>query len=323
MSSASQVIQTANGGVTLPALIAGAGKKAAWRFLEFFTVNIRNKNTRAAYGQAAGAFLHWCEDRSITCIEDVQPMHVAGYIEQLQAVRSAPTVKQHLACIRMLFDWLVTGQVVPSNPAHAVRGPRHSVRKGSTTVMSSEDTSAFLKSIDTSHVVGLRDRALIAVMVYSFARVSAVVGLKVEDYFPPKKRWWLRLHEKGGKVNEIGCHHKLEAALDAYIAAAGIANDKKGPLFRAAVGRTGKLSVRPMSRVDAWYMVRRRAADAGIEAAIGNHSFRAIGMTDYMENGGDITVAQRMAGHANIRTTQMYDRRGDEVSFSEIERVGI
>jgi integrase/recombinase XerD len=129
----------------------------------------------------------------------VQPVHVAGYIEQLQGSRSAPTVKQHLACIRMLFDWLVTGQVVPSNPAHAVRGPRHSVRKGSTTVMSSEDTSAFLKTIDTSHVVGLRDRALIAVMVFAFALVSAVVGLKVEDYFPLKKRWWLRLHEKAAR----------------------------------------------------------------------------------------------------------------------------
>ncbi len=113
-------------------------------------------------------------------------MHVAGYIEQLQGMRSAPTIQQHLACIRMLFDWLVTGQVVPSNPAHAVRGPHHSVRKGSTTVTSSEETSAFLKSIDTLHVVGLRDRALIAVMVYSFARVPAVVGLKVEDYFPLK-----------------------------------------------------------------------------------------------------------------------------------------
>jgi integrase/recombinase XerD len=253
----------------------------------------------------------------------VQPVHVAAYIEQLQAMRKAPTIRQHLACIRMLFDWLVTGQVMGSNPAHAVRGPRHSVMKGSTTVMSSEDTSAFLKTIDTSHVVGLRDRALIAVMVFAFARVSAVVGLKVEDYFPLKKRWWLRLHEKGGKVNEMGCHHKLEEYLDAYIAAAAIANDTKDPLFRSAIGRTGRLSDRPMSRVDAWYMVQRRSKDAGLETAIGNHSFRAIGITDYMENGGDITIAQRMAGHANIKTTQVYDRRDDEVSFSEIERVGI
>src|ERR1700742_3856836 len=155
-------------GPQLPALISHAGERATWRFLEFFTVNIRNKNTRAAYGQAAGAFLRWCEDRGITRIEDVQPVHAAGYIEELGKLRSAPTVKQHLACIRMLFDWLVTGQVIATNPAHAVRGPRHSVIKGSTTVMSSQEATEFLKSIDTSHLVGLRDRALIGVMVYAF-----------------------------------------------------------------------------------------------------------------------------------------------------------
>src|SRR5580704_7420977 len=144
MAESNIIVQS---GPQLPALITGAGERAAWRFLEFFTVNIRNKNTRAAYGQAAGAFLRWCEGRGITRIEDVQPVHVAGYIEELGTVRKAPTVKQHLACIRMLFDWLVTGQVVPVNPAHAVRGPRHSVRKGSTTALSSEDTRAFLKFI--------------------------------------------------------------------------------------------------------------------------------------------------------------------------------
>lgn len=308
---------------SLSTLVTNAGERASWRFLEFFTVNIRNRNTRSAYKQAAGSFLRWCEDRGIRRIEDVQPVHVAGYIEELGQTRKAPTVKQHLACIRMLFDWLVTGQIIPSNPSHAVRGPRHSVIKGATTVMSSQEASAFLISIDTSHLVGLRDRACIAVMVYAFARVSAVVGLRVEDYFPLKKRWWLRLHEKGGKVNEMGCHHKLELYLDEYVAAAGIAADKKSPLFRTAVGRTGKLSDRPMSRVDAWYMVRRRAKDAELETAIGNHSFRAIGITDYLENGGDINIAKRMAGHSNIKTTELYDRRGDEVSFSEIERVGI
>lgn len=307
----------------LPALINRAGERSAWRFIEFFTVNIRNRNTRAAYGQAAGAFLRWCEGRGITRIEDIQPVHVARYIEQLQAIRKAPTVKQHLACIRMLFDWLVTGQIIASNPAHAVRGPRHSIMKGSTTVMSSQEATAFLNSINVSHVVGLRDRAFIAVMIYSFARVSAVVDLKIEDYFPLKKRYWLRLQEKGGKVNEMGCHHKLEQFLDEYITAAGIAEDKKSPLFRAAMGRTGKLSDRPMSRIDAWYMVRRRAKDAGLETAIGNHSFRAIGITDYLENGGDINIAKRMAGHSNIKTTELYDRREDEISFSEIERVGI
>jgi integrase/recombinase XerD len=125
-------------------------------------------------------------------LQDVRPVHVAAYIEQLQAERSAATVKQHLAGIRMLFDWLVTGQIMPSNPAHAVRGPRHSVSKGATPVLSSEEATALLTGMDISTVVGLRDRALIAVMTYTFARVGAVVGLAVEDYFSQKKRWWLR-----------------------------------------------------------------------------------------------------------------------------------
>jgi len=308
---------------TIPVLIAEAGKPAARRFLEFFTVNIRNRNTRAAYARAAGEFLRWCEGQGIGELGRVQPMHVAAYIEQLQGRRSAPTVKQHLACIRMLFDWLVTGQVMPSNPAHSVRGPRHSVSKGSTPVLSSEEATALLTGMDVSTVVGLRDRAIIAVMTYTFARVGAVVALAVEDYYPQKKRWWLRLREKNGKVNEMPCHHKLEEYLDAYIKAAGIADVRKGPLCRSAIGKTGALTGKPMLRGDVWRMVRRRAADAGIETAIGCHTFRATGITDYLTNGGRIEVAQRMAGHSNAKTTGLYDRRNDDISVGEVERIGI
>ncbi|MGH9611139.1 MAG: tyrosine-type recombinase/integrase [Bryobacteraceae bacterium] len=307
----------------LPALIAGAGEPAARRFLEFFTVHIRNPNTRAAYGRAAGAFLRWCEARGFNELRQVQPIHVAAYVEELGRTLAAPSIKQHLACLRMLFDWLVTGQVLPANPAHAVRGPRHSVMKGTTAVISSEEARELLASLDLSHVVGLRDRALIATMAYSFARVGAVVNLKVEDYYPQKKRWWLRLREKNGKVNEMPCHHKLEAYLDAYIAAAGIANDRKGPLFRSAIRKTKQLSNRPLSRTDVWYMIRRRAADADLETAIGCHTFRATGITDYLTNGGRIEVAQRMAGHANAKTTGLYDRRHDEISVGEVEKIGI
>lgn len=311
------------GGPALPALIAGAGEQASWRFVEFFTVNIRNPNTRAAYGRAAGAFLRWCEGRGIDALGHVQPVHVAAYIEQLQGKLSAPTVKQHLACIRMLFDWLVTGQVMPTNPAHSVRGPRHSVSKGATPVLSSEEASALLGNMDIPTVVGLRDRAIIAVMTYTFARVGAVVALNVEDYFPQKKRWWLRLREKNGKVNEMPCHHKLEEYLDAYIETAGPRNYRKGPLFRSAIAKTGQLSARPMLRGDVWRMVRRRASDAGIETPIGCHTFRATGITDYLTNGGRIEVAQRMAGHSNAKTTGLYDRRNDDVSVGEVERIGI
>ena len=321
MTNTALIVQSS--GPELPALIGRAGKPASLRFLDFFTVNIRNKNTRKAYARAAAAFLHWCEAKGIDRLQDVQPVHVAGYIEQLGREMSPPSVKQHLACIRMLFDWLVTGQVIPLNPAHAVRGPRHSVSKGSTPVLSSEEATALLKDMDVSTVVGLRDRALIAVMTYTFARVGAVVALNVEDYYPQKKRWWLRLREKNGKVNEMPCHHKLEAYLDEYIKAAGIADDHKEPLFRAAIRRTKKLSDHAMSRTDVWYMVRRRAIDAEIETSIGCHTFRATGITDYLTNGGKLEIAQRMAGHSNAKTTGLYDRRNDDISVSEVERVGI
>ena len=307
----------------LPSLIATAGTDASLRFIEYFTVNIRNKNTRAAYGRAAADFLGWCEGQGIDTLGRVQPVHVAAYIELLQGKRSAATVKQHLACIRMLFDWLVIGQVMPTNPAHSVRGPRHSVTKGVTPVLSSEEATALLTGMDVSTVVGLRDRAIIAVMTYTFARVGAVVALTVEDYFSQKKRWWLRLHEKNGKLNEMPCHHKLEQYLDAYIKAAGIAHDRKGPLFRSALGKTVRLSARPMLRGDVWSMVRRRASGAGIETAIGCHTFRATGITDYLTNGGRIEVAQRMAGHSNAKTTGLYDRRNDDISVGEVERIGI
>ncbi len=307
----------------VPALIDRAGEPALRRFVDFFTVNVRNKNTRQAYARAAGQFLSWCEGKGIGELALIQPIHVAAYIEQLGRAVSPPTVKQHLACIRMLFDWLITGQVVGLNPAHSVRGPRHSVSKGVTPVLSSEEATTLLQDMDVSTVVGLRDRALIAVMTYTFARVSAVVSLNVEDYYAQKKRWWLRLHEKNGKVNEMPCHHKLENYLDAYIEAAGISEDRKGPLFRAAIGKTKQLSKRPMSRTDVWYMIRRRAADAEIETAIGCHTFRATGITDYLTNGGRIEVAQRMAGHSNAKTTGLYDRRNDDISVGEVERIGI
>jgi site-specific recombinase XerC len=104
-------------GSGLPALVARADKRACTRFLEFFTVNIRNPNTRAAYHRAAVEFLHWCETNGIGGLDEVQPVQVAAYIEHLGRRMAAPSVKQHLACIRMLFDWLVTGQIVPTNRA--------------------------------------------------------------------------------------------------------------------------------------------------------------------------------------------------------------
>ena len=304
-------------------MIADAGDHAARRFLEFFAATIRNKNTRLAYYRAVCHFFAWVEQHRIGELADIEPIHVAVYIEALQATNAKPTVKQHLAAIRMLFDWLVVGQILATNPAHAVRGPKHVVKRGKTPVLTEEEARSLFDSIDTSTLVGLRDRALIGVMTYAFARISAVVGMRVEDYYPEGKRWWVRLHEKGGKRHEMPAHHKLEQYLDEYLAAAGIREDGKTPLFRSAVGRTGVLTATPMDRVDAYRMIRRRTGDAGFKKRIGCHAFRATGITAYLEAGGALENAQAMAAHESPRTTKLYDRTGDEITLDEVERITI
>jgi site-specific recombinase XerD len=308
----------------VPGLITRAGENAGRRFLEFFAATIRNKNTRAAYYRAVGRFFTWCEQEAhIGYLGDIEPLHVSAYIEQLQKVYEKPSVKQHLAAIRMCFDWLVTGQIVATNPAHAVRGPKHVVKRGKTPVLTAEQARQLLESIPTDTLIGLRDRALIGVMVYAFARIGAVVTMRVEDYYPEGKRWWLRLHEKGGKRHEMPCHHKLEAFLDAYLDAAGLREDKRGPLFRPALRTTGKLSEKRLNRVDAWRVVQKRALTAGVAFPIGCHTFRATGITAYLEAGGSLENAQAMAAHESPRTTKLYDRTGDEITLDEVERIAI
>jgi site-specific recombinase XerD len=192
--------------VVVPGIIADAGARATRRFLEFFAATIRNRNTRAAYMTAVTRSFAWCEHHQIGQLADIEPLHVAAYIEVLGERFEKPTVKQHLAAIRMLFDWLVTGQVVATNPAHAVLGPKRVVKTGKTTVLDADQARTLLDSINVSTLVGLRDRALIALMAYSFARISAAVAMDVEDYHPKGKRWWVRLHEKGGKRHELPAH---------------------------------------------------------------------------------------------------------------------
>lgn len=308
------------GPVSVPGVVADAGDHAARRFVEFFAANVRNPNTRAAYGRAAGRFLHWCETNRLS-LRDLEPVAVSTYVEQLMRTHSPPTVKQHLAAVRVLFDWLVVGQVVPTNPAASVRGPKHVVKKGKTMVLSAAQARALLDSIDTSTAIGLRDRALIATMVYSFARVSAVVGMDVQDYWQNGKRWWLRLHEKGGKHHEVPAHHNAEAYLDAYLAADP--PPPKSPLFRTVAGRTGVLTGRRMSRKDALQMIKRRARAAGLPARTCCHTFRATGITAYLLNAGTLEKAQMIAAHESPRTTKLYDRTSDDITLDEIERIVI
>ena len=308
----------------VPALVAAAGDQARIRFLEFFAANIRNPHTRRAYSRAVGGVSGVVRGRrravdrarcAIACRHLDRGADAAGL--------AAPSVKQRLAALRHLFDWLVIGQVVPTNPAASVRGPQHIVKGGKTPVLDPAEARALLDSIDITTPAGLRDRALIALMVYSFARVGAALGMKVEDVFVQNRRLWVRLREKGGKAHAMPCHHNLEEYLTAYLDGCGLRDDPKGPLFRTIPNRGGQLTRTPLPQANAYRMIRRRAAAAGIDTKVGNHTFRATGITAYLKNGGTLEKAAAMANHASTRTTQLYDRRRDEMSLDEVERISI
>jgi integrase/recombinase XerD len=300
----------------VPAIVARAGDETVTRFLEFFGASIRNRNTRAAYLTAASKFFTWCEAHGLANLNDIRRLHVAAYIEGLTRSMAAPSVKQHLAGLRMLFSSL---GVPRDNPAIGVRGPKHSVRTGRTPVLSAEQARTLLESIDTSSLSGLRDRAFIGLMIYTFARVSAIVQMQVEDYYLSGSRRWCRLHEKGGREHAVPAHHRAEEYVDEYMRAAGLFA-ARGPLFRT-IGRSGELTDQPMTRFTAWEMMKRRSRAAGLPAETTNHTCRATGITVYLQNGGSIENARLIAAHASIKTTQTYDRRSEAITLDEISRI--
>lgn len=297
------------------------------RTAEFFAAEIRNPNTRTAYLRAARRFADWAEVQGLE-LARLRPLHVAAYAEDLLRVYTAPSVKQHLAALRMLFDYLVRGGVLEINPAASVRGPKYVIKKGKTPVLSAEEARHLLTSLPLVQqdgkplLIGLRDRALMSVMAYTFARVSAVIQMRVEDYFQQGKRWWFRLHEKGGKYHEVPAHHKAEEFVDAWLRESGLQEHSKLPLF-PSFDRNGCISDKYLYRQDVLRMVKKRAVAAGLPSSTRCHTFRATGITAYLENGGTIEKAQAIAAHESPRTTKLYDRTSDTLTLDEIERITI
>ncbi len=317
----------AAGDVLLPKIIVRAGERASKRLIEFFTAEIVNENTQRAYGRAAWQFFGWTEDQDLA-LEDIEPVHVAAWLKGLKRQRgnaekdlATLSVKQRLAAVRALLDYLVTGGILQFNPSSSVRGPKFKARRGKTPVLDGAEAGKLIRSIPIDTDAGLRDRALIGLMTYTFARVGAATGMKVSDVFVERKRLWIRLHEKGGKQHEMPCHHDLEEYHHGYIEAFGLADDPDGPLFRSINRKTNKLSRRALQQNEAWDMVNRRARAAGISTKICNHTFRGTGITAYLENNGVLERAQAMAAHASTRTTQLYDRRPDRTTLDDVERI--
>lgn len=316
---------------SLPPALAKGSPDLLRGVLEFFAAEIRNPNTRRAYINAIEDFFSYASslpggDR----LDTITPIHIASWLEHMGRVGlSVPTQKQRLAAVKRIFQSLTAQQIIRINPAPAVRGPKFSARTGKTPVLTPDETRQLLASIDCSSLIGLRDRAVIATMVYTFARIGAITQIRVEDVFVQNRRLWIRLKEKGGKSHAMPCHHNLEAYLTEYTEAAGLSLQPKAYLFqtllrefRSAQG-SGTPSGKPLIQQIAWSMLQRRARQAGLDTAICNHTFRATGITAYLQNGGTIERAAHMANHASTRTTQLYDRRPDDITLDEIEKIAI
>lgn len=319
-SVGSSALATFQPDAALP-LIWNAPQSAQNAVLEFFAATIRNPNTRLAYYRATQNFLSWAEATGIKSLQNIEPIHVAMWVETSMREFSTATVKQQLAGIKMLFDWLVIRQVIPTNPAHSVRSPRQTIGKGKTPVLDPSEARQLLRSIDASTPVGLRDRALIGTMLYTFGRIGAVLQMRVEDVYSQHRRLWVRLHEKGGKLHDMPCHHELEEWLSVYIETCGLSGDPNGWLFPSWDRSARSLGHNRLAHTNAYMMVKRRACTAGIATRINNHTFRATGITAYLLNNGTLEKAAKMANHASTRTTQLYDRRNDQVVVGEVERI--
>lgn len=304
-----------------PSLISGAGNAARFAWDEFVYGTVRNEHTRIAYRRATSRFLAWCDGLGLL-LHQITPAHVGRYLDGLPD--SVASKKVYLAALRHLFDRLVNRHVVILNPAATVRGERYQVIEGKTPEISAPQARELLADIDTSHIVGLRDRAIIAMLIYTAARIGAVAKLRRKDFYDAGDQFCLRFVDKGGKSREIPVRHNLQGFLQAYLDRAELSDTPPdSPFFRTVIGRTKKLTGQGMTAGDLGRMVKRRMRDAGLPSRLSPHSFRVTTITDLLEQGVPLEDVQNLAGHADPRTTRLYDRRQRRVTRNIVERISI
>jgi site-specific recombinase XerD len=305
----------------LPELIERAGGAARFAWEEFFYAEHHNRHTQRAYERAVRRFLAWAEGQGVE-LAAITPGMVGQYFVGLG---SSPAKRnQHLAALRGFFDRLVNRHVVILNPAASVKGVKEQVIEGKTPEITVEQARTLLRSVDTGHVVGLRDRAILATLAYTACRAGAVAKLRLGDFQDDGSQYVLRFQEKGGKSREIPVRHDLEGFILAYVDAAGLAGEPKDtPLFRASNGRSRKLAARPLGTERICELVKRRLKDAGLPSRLSPHSFRVTAITSLLEQGVPMEDVQYLAGHSEPRTTTLYDRRKKRVTRNIVERIPI
>ncbi len=306
---------------TPPEFVYRNGKKMVSAYKEFFALNI-NANTNDAYANGLRLFFEHCEKIGITDVLDIEPAHVQDFnVSMLGNNYGAASLRQYLSAVRMFLDSCVVRGVLSVNPAKAVKLPRSSSGTGKTPVIVSNQVRQILDAIPRTREIDLRDRALIGLMVYSFFRISAALSLKVRDYELRGTQRWLIGEEKGSKRHEMPVHPDLENMMDEYLFETKLMKQSNALIFQSCTGRNGKLNGNPFDRNSSWRMVRKRALSAGVDRDIGNHSFRATGITTYLNNGGTLEDARIMANHSNSTTTKLYDRTKDVAKLTEIQRL--
>ncbi|MDX1928301.1 MAG: tyrosine-type recombinase/integrase [Pirellulaceae bacterium] len=306
----------------VPMLVQAAGASAKFAWEEFFYGRIRNLHTRRAYYRSVIRFLDWCETHDVS-LQQITPAHIGLHLDQV--AQSIASKKQILAGLRHFFDGLVTRHAIALNPASSVRAERYSVLEGKTPEITVMQARHLLLSISTTDIIGLRDKSIIAVLVYTAARVGAVSKLHVKDFYDSGDQYCLHFDDKGGKSREIPVRHDLQTLLTKYLHAAEvqIGRDPLRNLFTTARSKTKQLTLRPMTAGDIGRMVKRRMAAADLPSRLSPHSFRVATITNLLEQGVPLEDVQYLAGHADPRTTRLYDRRSKQVTRNIVERISI
>ncbi len=305
----------------LPSLITDLGPAASFVWEEFFSGQLSNRHTRLAYLRAVRRFVAWLEPKDVP-LPEVTPGMVGQYFDQHPG--SIPSKKLDLAALRSWFDALVNRHVVFLNPAATVRGERYSATEGLTPEITTEQARKLLDSIETTTLPGLRDKCIIAVLIFTAARAGAVAGLRRKHLIHDGSQYVLRFGEKRGKQREIPVRHDLEQLLVKYLEAAKL-KDAPGdsPLFRTLDGKRETLTGTGVTAVDICRLVKRRLKVAGLPARLSPHSFRVCTVTDLLSQGIALEDVQFLAGHADPRTTRLYDRRQRKVTRNIVERISV